>query len=288
MEEILSYIANEYHTEIKWDTYTADLMKKANKIFEREFFEHLSKEGVCIPFPQVYVVKKTTPNAVGFKYNGRYYILIYEGTIEYHKEYLKTIRNGKLNEINENYVEQLIEYTWLFLMFHEYGHIFCGHCLENNHDRIVQEFEADLIATKSLINLILQNTSSEKYEEELKKCFIAIFYFFKDLEEWNCDERYNIKKSDNYYDEKGRDHPLTAERILNIFKIFNVYLLKENENVFYCIKERILDCLFELGEKTTENKQVEGLYQMTASNLKQMEKEIEELQNRIPRYKKEK
>ena len=103
-----------------------------------------------------------------------------------------------------------------------------------------------------------------------------------DAECW--DDRYNIRIAENYYDEKGRNHPMITERLLNIFREFNIFIVEEGGKEFYNIKDRIIDYLIELGEKRTENKVVNQLYLLAEANIKQVEKELMELRVKIPRY----
>lgn len=260
-----------------------DLMAKYNEFFEGIVIPIYKEMGLTIPFPQIYVVDKEKLGGVSFKYENSYYIIIYSGILTIQKAHLKEVFSRRNKDINDSYIEKIMEYTIQFVVMHEYMYLFCGHCLQSKSEKIIQEAEADIEAANVMIKKILQEYEGENIQKELIDCFVAIFYFMKSLEVQNTDEMYNIKKVDNYYDEKERDHPLTAQRIMYLYKCFNVFFYKTGANKLYSIREGIINKLLELGEKETKGAHMALLYDNTIDSIEKMEKEIENIRKKIPR-----
>lgn len=231
----------KYRDKIIFTEETIRVVTEENKLFEKEFITALQEANIVIPFPEVYVFKDNSLQAFSIMDDdNRSYIVLYNGVFTIHREYLMELNNGSLMKKGQHYIDDIIEYTWKFVLLHEYGHLFCGHSLSDKHYVIAQECEADCVSADALIKMILMTTSQEDYEDELVKCFIAIFYFFKQMDKLNESESYNMLFGCNYYEEKDRDHPLNVQRIIYTFQEFNVFTV-DADNTVSNIKNKILD-----------------------------------------------
>lgn len=68
-------------------------------------------------------------NAFTTKIEDEYWIFVNRGIIEEQKLYLETLDWNFISDAKkrEQYIDDMIEYGFYFIVFHEYAHIFCGH-----------------------------------------------------------------------------------------------------------------------------------------------------------------
>lgn len=283
--EIEQYVFNVCHSKIIINEESVKIMVHYNKLFQ-EIVEPLWRENhIKIPFPEIYIIDKEKVGGLEFVYDDRNYILVYYGTITKQREYLQKMFVKRNLEFDSSYIDKLIDYTVQFVIMHEYMHSYCGHCLSEKSEKIAQEIEADTEAIKFMVRKIIRDNQFDDIEKELVDCFIAIFYFFRSLEKQHSDEQYNIRLPQNYYEEKNRDHPLTSQRIMCIYRCFNVFLYQEDIEKSYNIKNKIINKLIMLGEKQTKNPNIDRLYALEEESIDKMQKRVEELRVKIPRIK---
>lgn len=283
LHDMDKYIFDTYKLKVIYSVEIVELISSYYDMFEKVVIPVWQETGIEIPFPEICFVEKEALNGFSFMYQGRYYIVIYSGVLTLYKRGLQERFSKRGKNIADGYLAKLHEYAVLFVVMHEYMHMFCGHCLGDNDDKMAKEVEADIEAVNFIVKKILQESSSENVENELITSFIGIFYFFKFMEAFSTDEKYNVALLENHYDEKGRDHPLTSQRVLYIYKCYNVFLYNEEKNVFYQVKDRIIDKLLEMGEKQKESSYMDNMYVIEEDKIEELQKEVEQLRIKIPR-----
>jgi len=284
IDDFIRHIYKEHNAKIYVDKEQINWMNRLTEMIAREAVIIAQEKQRAIPIPDIYFVDNDKLGALESQYNGKYYILLNNGNFIAHKEFVMRRIEKQGGKFNINLIDKLVDYTIMFVAMHEYLHIYCGHCLTEETEKLAQEAEADKEATNYLIKKIINDFSGEEILEELVACFVAIFYYFKHMDEQiEYNDNYNIKLAENYYETKHRTHPLNSQRIMYIFNCFNIILVDENGNSIVAIKDAIIEALFSLGEKKTDNIHAEALYGLCDDSIKKIEGWVEEIRIKIPR-----
>lgn len=152
--------------------------------FVNHFQEMITCERVVIrdekkiipPGMELQLINETSINAISTKIDDKYCIFVYKGIIEEQKEYLRRYDWNFFSseEQKEQYLDDIIEYGFYFIVAHEYAHIFCGHLdvrLTEPNDLIAEECEADMFSIDYLMKYILFIHPIENVTEEVEKLF---------------------------------------------------------------------------------------------------------------------
>ena len=276
------YIKDKYGLTAVYSKEICETLTKLYDLFISESSLIQRNMGIRINVPDIYFVKKDEIGGFEFKVEEEFCIVIYTGTVEMQKAHLREVFGKRNVGVEESFIDKLIEYTVLFVVMHEYMHILSGHCLIDCVEKRAQEAEADIEAAHAIIRKIISEMEADEVENELLASFVAIFYFFKSMESLNEDEKYNVRLLDNHYDDKNRTHPLTSQRIMYIYECYNIFFHDEG-TLFYNIRDKILEKLFLLGEKSNENSLVDTIYKLEEKKISEIQDEIKRIRVKIPR-----
>lgn len=219
------------------------------------------------------------------------YIFVNSGVIEEQRKYLEKLNWSFIPDVSQRaeYINDIIEYGFYFIVFHEYAHVFCGHvdaCLDDSVDKKAQECEADMFAMDYLVKYIIHTQPSQSCIAELEKMFLAIYFQFENMQKERWQEWYNDKILENYYNpekEDKRDHPLSAQRILYLYEMLNIVIVTDKTELLP-IKEKILEklkILKRLEGKEIPNREVE--YNVARDSVQKLKMSVKEIREKIPR-----
>ena len=268
-----------------------NLINNVQDRIARERIVISDEKEILIPGCNIYIVKNQAIDAFAIKLDDEYYIFVNSGVIEEQKKYLEKLDWSFIPDTSQRieYINDIIEYGFYFIVFHEYAHILCGHvdaCLDDPADKKAQECEADMFAMDYLIKYIIHTQSSQSCIVELEKIFFAIYFQFERMQKERWQEWYNDKILENYYNpekEEKRDHPLSAQRILYLYEMLNIVIVTDKTQLLP-IKERILEKLKIL--KRLEGKEIpnrELAYKVAMDSVQKLRTSLKEIQEKIPR-----
>lgn len=293
MENVIKYLEDNHHKKLYFTETGCNLMNLAQEMLTIERVIIREEKKIIIPGMQLYTVNDENVDAFTTKIDGVYYIFVNKGVIETQKTYLESLHWSFLDdEPNQRieYIGKLIEYGWLFTVFHEYAHIFCGHNdagLGSAMDKKAQECEADMFSMDYLINYIMQNNPIEKYVEELEKLFLAVYFLIDNMQKKRVEEWYNDRLIQNYYDPdkiEKRGHPLSAQRMLYLFEMMNVVVVTDKVQILPT-KENILGKLKLIkgieDDQIPESRQSD--YTIVQGSIEELKKSLQEIRVKIPR-----
>ena len=250
------------------------------------------KNEIRIVIPGIELWTKTgdTVNALSTKINDTYCVFVNKSVLENLREYYRTLNYDTFTlEEKELYVEKLVKYSWLFIVFHEYAHILCGHTeasLDDMKDKCAQEYEADMFAMDYLIGWVIRE-SGDLYMDELEDLYIAVYLLIGRMQKDRWQDFYDDKRIQSYYDPDcigQRDHPLSAQRLLYLFSMFSMFTF-DGKMTPLPIKKEILGKLIKLKniredsfEKISDNN-----FGIVENSIRELQKQVEEIRIKIPR-----
>lgn len=84
------------------------------------------EKKIIPPGMELQLINETSINAISTKIDDKYCIFVYKGIIEEQKEYLRRYDWNFFSseEQKEQYLDDIIEYGFYFIVAHEYAHIF--------------------------------------------------------------------------------------------------------------------------------------------------------------------
>lgn len=268
-----------------------NLINNAQSRITRERIVIRDEKEILIPGCNIYIVKNQAIDACVTKLDDEYYIFVNSGVIEEQRKYLEKLNWSFVPDASQRaeYINDIIEYGFYFIVFHEYAHVFCGHvdaCLDDSVDKKAQECEADMFAMDYLVKYIIHTQSSQSCIAEMEKMFLAIYFQFENMQKERWQEWYNDKILENYYNpekEDKRDHPLSAQRILYLYEMLNIVVVTDKTELLP-IKEKILEklkILKRLEGKEIPNREVE--YNVARDSVQKLKTSVKEIREKIPR-----
>lgn len=267
-----------------------NLVNQAQEMITRERCVVLDEKQILIPGCEIWFTDGEVIDAFATKENETYYMFINKAIIEEQKEYLEKL-NWKFlidSGIKEEYVDSLIEYGLYFVIFHEYAHILCGHVeanLEDHEDKKAEECEADMFSMDYLINFLLHTKESIEWSSEIEKLFLAIYFMMENSQANEYREFYNDKLIQNYYDPERiekRDHPLNAQRIINLYEMLNILIVDEKVQLLP-IREGIINKL-KIVKNISENRDSNVKnYNVINDSIRQLKQSLINIRKKIPR-----
>lgn len=268
-----------------------NLINNAQSRITRERIVIRDEKEILIPGCNIYIVKNQAIDACVTKLDDEYYIFVNSGVIEEQRKYLEKLNWSFIPDVSQRaeYINDIIEYGFYFIVFHEYAHVYCGHvdaCLDDSVDKKAQECEADMFAMDYLVKYIIHTQSSQSCIAELEKMFLAIYFQFENMQKERWQEWYNDKILENYYNpekEDKRDHPLSAQRILYLYEMLNIVIVTDKTELLP-IKEKILEklkILKRLEGKEIPNREVE--YNVARDSVQKLKMSVKEIREKIPR-----
>lgn len=250
MDKIIKFLEDVFNKKIYISDKGCTLINHAQEMIARERIVVQEERNILIPGCGLQLVDDVKLNAFTTKIEDEYWIFVNRGIIEEQKLYLETLDWNFISDAKkrEQYIDDMIEYGFYFIVFHEYAHIFCGHVdarLNEPADKKAQECEADMVSMDYLIKYVEYYNDTGDYSEELTKLFLAIYFLFEKMQKQNEMERYNDKIIQNYYDPdriEKRDHPLDAQRILYLYDMLNIVIVTDKIKMLP-VKEEIINIL---------------------------------------------
>lgn len=294
MEKIIKYLEQNHKNPIYITEQGCKYLNSVQEMITRERLIVREERNILIPGCEIYFLKDDSINAFSTIIDGQYYIFINKGVVEEQKVYLKALNWSYLSEQDKNaYIDELIWYSFNFIVFHEYAHIICGHNdagLEDPEDKQAQEYEADMFAMDYLINYIFAYNKMTKWTEEIEKMFLSVYFLFNKMRQYHIwTEEYNDGLLQNYYDSdrvKKRNHPLEAQRILYLFEMLTIICVDEN-SLILPIKENIIKkikMIKKLEDKNIQNRNIE--YSTVNESLQKLKGQLMHIRQKIPRLSK--
>lgn len=290
MENIIRYLEGE-NKKIYVTKKGCELINRAQEMMVRERAVIREERNILVPGFQLQLVDGETIKALVTMIDDEYCIFVNKGIIEEQKSYLKDLDWGFISGKKQiaEYIDDVIEYGFFFIVFHEYAHIFCGHVdagLDDNEDKKAQECEADMLAMSYMIKYIEYHNEIDDYIIELEKLFLAIYFLFEVMQKQNSLECYNNKLTQNYYDDdriRMRDHPLDAQRILYLYEMLNIFIVTDDIQMLP-IRENILEKLKILKRLTDVELPKRDLdYLIANESVQKLKGTIKNIREKIPR-----
>lgn len=290
MENIIRYLEGE-NKKIYVTKKGCELINRAQEMMVRERAVIREERNILVPGFQLQLVDGETIKALVTMIDDEYCIFVNKGIIEEQKSYLKDLDWGFISGKKQiaEYIDDVIEYGFFFIVFHEYAHIFCGHVdagLDDNEDKKAQECEADTLAMSYMIKYIEYHNEIDDYIIELEKLFLAVYFLFEVMQKQNSLECYNNKLTQNYYDDdriRMRDHPLDAQRILYLYEMLNIFIVTDDIQMLP-IRENILEKLKILKRLTDVELPKRDLdYLIANESVQKLKGTIKNIREKIPR-----
>ena len=267
---------------------TCDLITQFYDLIARERIVIYQEKQFIIPRAEIICIKDEIINGFVQKCLDGYCILINTGVLLEHRYFLEQLNwDNTCSSIDvKEYIDKLIDYSFLYIAFHEYAHVLCGHVdnyTELKIEQLAREVEADEVAVDYLIKYVSCNTSINRIQSELVALYLAIYYVLEELREKEYREDYNGRKLINYYDSKyynNRSHPLYEQRHIYISAMFNVIL----QNKVLPIREeakKAIDLLSIDEDKKIITNPSDKI--VIDESIKRLNKGLQELRRKIPR-----
>lgn len=264
----------------------------AQELISRERLAAYEDRHIVIPGVCLYLINNSSINAFATKIDDKYCIFVNKGIIEEQKTFLETLNWAGLNITDPNaYIESMIKYGFLFIVFHEYGHIFCGHLESGLYDAVdmqAKECEADKFSMDYLIKYTMLKYTNSEWTDELKKIFLAEYFLLDKMQKQNFTDYYNGRLMQNYYDKdiiSKRDHPLDYQRIMYLFAMLNIVVIKDTIEPIAvkecCIHD--LKILKNIDEDRLEFK--DNNYLIVKESIDKLMESVNEIRKKIPRFK---
>ena len=290
MDKIIKFLEDVFNKKIYISDKGCTLINHAQEMIARERIVVQEERNILIPGCGLQLVDDVKLNAFTTKIEDEYWIFVNRGIIEEQKLYLETFDwNFISDKKREQYIDGMIEYGFYFIVFHEYAHIFCGHVdakLNEPADKKAQECEADMVSMDYLIKYVEYYNDTGDYSEELTKLFLSIYFLFEKMQKQNEMERYNDKIIQNYYDPdriEKRDHPLDAQRILYLYNMLNIVIVKDKIKMLP-VKEEIINILKSikrLSDVDLPKREME--YLIAEESIQNLKKTLQDIRVKIPR-----
>ena len=291
MEKDLKQLEDELNVKLYITEEGCELLNNVQLKITRERVVIRDEKEILIPGCNIYFVKNKTIDAFVTKLDDEYYIFVNSGVIEEQKKYLEKLNWSFISNETQRteWINDIIEYGFYFIVFHEYAHIFCGHvdaCLDDPTDKKAQECEADMFAMEYLVKYIMNTQSEQEYILEMEKMFLAIYFQFENMQRERWQEWYNDKILENYYDpekEAKRNHPLSAQRMLYLYEMLNIVVVTDKIELLP-IKEKILEKIKVL--KRMEGKEIPNRvleYGIAKESVQKLKESVKEIRKKIPR-----
>ncbi|MFV0363376.1 MAG: hypothetical protein ACK5LL_09870 [Suipraeoptans sp.] len=291
MKKIEKYLKSTFHKELYFTENGCKLMSQIQEMITAERIIIKKEINMLIPKCRLQLLNDESINAFTTIIEDAYCIFLNKGIIEEQKLYLQKSEWSFIFDTTQipEYIDNLIEYGFYFIAFHEYAHIFCGHVdagLNNSTDKKTQECEADMFAMDYLIKYILYHNEGGDYVTELEKLFLAVFFLFEKMQKQNKAEEYNGRMMQNYYDEDReimRDHPLDIQRILYLFNMLNVIVISDDIQKL-TIKGNVLDKLKVIkGWTDTDLPKRTKEYLIASESVEKLVRSKKNIREKIPR-----
>ena len=291
MDKIIKFLEDVFNKKIYISDKGCTLINHAQEMIARERIVVQEERNILIPGCGLQLVDDVKLNAFTTKIEDEYWIFVNRGIIEEQKLYLETLDWSFISDAKkrEQYIDDMIEYGFYFIVFHEYAHIFCGHVdarLNEPADKKAQECEADMVSMDYLIKYVEYYNDTGDYSEELTKLFLAIYFLFEKMQKQNEMERYNDKIIQNYYDPdriEKRDHPLDAQRILYLYDMLNIVIVTDKIKMLP-VKEEIINILKSikrLSDVDLPKREME--YLIAEESIQNLKKTLQDIRVKIPR-----
>lgn len=291
MDKIIKFLEDVFNKKIYISDKGCTLINHAQEMIARERIVVQEERNILIPGCGLQLVDDVKLNAFTTKIEDEYWIFVNRGIIEEQKLYLETLDWNFISDAKkrEQYIDDMIEYGFYFIVFHEYAHIFCGHVdarLNEPADKKAQECEADMVSMDYLIKYVEYYNDTDDYSEELTKLFLAIYFLFEKMQKQNEMERYNDKIIQNYYDPdriEKRDHPLDAQRILYLYDMLNIVIVTDKIKMLP-VKEEIINILKSikrLSDVDLPKREME--YLIAEESIQNLKKTLQDIRVKIPR-----
>ena len=279
--------------DINFTEESSNLIDLAQGMLSRERKVILEETGELIPQVLILNINDNDVNALSTKIDNENCIFVNKGVISSQRTYLYELDYSFLEENTnqkDEYITCLVKYGWLFTVFHEYAHIYCGHTdagLTDLEDKRAQECEADMVAFDYLIKWVLYNNNMKDYVNEMVKLFVAVYFLFSNMHKEGEPDWYNDKKIFNYYDEdsiKKRNHPLSGQRIMYLFDMLNVTVLEDSlELEVLPIQEKVLENLAQMKKIKVKDNKYNLDYINAKDSVEKLKKTVVALREKIPR-----
>lgn len=291
MDKIIKFLEDVFNKKIYISDKGCTLINHAQEMIARERIVVQEERNILIPGCGLQLVDDVKLNAFTTKIEDEYWIFVNRGIIEEQKLYLETLDWNFISDAKkrEQYIDDMIEYGFYFIVFHEYAHIFCGHVdarLNEPADKKAQECEADMVSMDYLIKYVEYYNDTGDYSEELTKLFLTIYFLFEKMQKQNEMEKYNDKIIQNYYDPdriEKRDHPLDAQRILYLYDMLNIVIVTDKIKMLP-VKEEIINILKSikrLSDVDLPKREME--YLIAEESIQNLKKTLQDIRVKIPR-----
>ena len=291
MDKIIKFLEDVFNKKIYISDKGCTLINHAQEMIARERIVVQKEKNILIPGCGLQLVDDVKLNAFTTKIEDEYWIFVNRGIIEEQKLYLENLDWNFISDAKkrEQYIDDMIEYGFYFIVFHEYAHIFCGHVdarLNEPADKKAQECEADMVSMDYLIKYVAYYNDTGDFSEELTKLFLAIYFLFEKMQKQNEMERYNDKIIQNYYDPdriEKRDHPLDAQRILYLYDMLNIVIVTDKIKMLP-VKEEIINILKSikrLSDVDLPKREME--YLIAEESIQNLKKTLQDIRVKIPR-----
>lgn len=291
MDKIIKFLEDVFNKKIYISDKGCTLINHAQEMIARERIVVQEERNILIPGCGLQLVDDVKLNAFTTKIEDEYWIFVNRGIIEEQKLYLETFDWNFISDEKkrEQYIDDMIEYGFYFIVFHEYAHIFCGHVdakLNEPADKKAQECEADMVSMDYLTKYVEYYNDTGDYSEELTKLFLAIYFLFEKMQKQNEMERYNDKIIQNYYDPdriEKRDHPLDAQRILYLYDMLNIVIVTDKIKMLP-VKEEIINILKSMKRlSNVDLPKREMEYLIAEESIQNLKKTLQDIRVKIPR-----
>ena len=290
--DIIDFLKQKQGKTLDYSKTTIDLINQLYSYIGYLRCDTQKQRQLLLPPVEIWVVEDKDINALVTKIKEEYCILVNNGIINEHEQYLNGFNWKDIPGISDvdQYIHDIIRYSFGFMVFHEYAHVICGHVdsrLDNAIQKQASEMEADQVAVDCMINIILFSTKVEEYTSELEKLFFSIYFSFSDMDRNEWREEYNDKKLYNYYDEDmkaKRTHPLSFQRIFYIYQMFNVIVLNGKGLKTLPIRENLIEKLMilkKLDLKGIPNKASD--LPIINESIEKIDEEVKKIRDTIPR-----
>lgn len=287
----MKYLEDVFKKKMYFSENGCVLINHAQEMITRERIVIRDERSIFVPGCGLQLVDDAKLNAFTTKIEDEYWIFVNKGIIEEQKVYLESLDWSFISDVKqrEKYIDDIIEYGFYFIVFHEYAHIFCGHVdagLNESKDKKAQECEADMVSMDYLVKYVEYYGGISNFKEELEKLFLAIYFLFKKMQKQNDIEGYNDKIIQNYYDPdriEKRDHPLDAQRILYLYEMLNIVIVTDRVKMLP-VKEDILKKLKRIKRLTNvELPKRDNDYIIANESIQNLKKTIQDIRVKIPR-----
>lgn len=293
VDKIEKYIKDELKSNLYASPIGAQLIKNVYNLYAKAYRIMKDQKGINLPIGQLIMIDKPSVGALVTKLEEKYWIFVNKGVIEEQETYLRQLDWRALieNEQISQYIGELIEYGFYFIVFHEYAHILCGHIdakLVSAEEKQAQECEADIFAMKYLVHNLEGEGDISDYVEEIEKIFFAVYFIFEKMQKQNSIECYNDKIFQNYYEEERismRDHPLDAQRIIYLYEMLKILIIGSSGLVqMIDIREDILHKMCSIKDKDiSEIPRHIFQYYAVEESINKIKDSVIELRKKIPR-----